>query len=302
MKFSHAAIKFLVFGAVDRQYATETKQKHRDCFASWLLPLLGSQEIEAVGITDVLKIRNVMESRRLSSARISSVLSTLKALLNFSRVVLKLKSMNPAEIRLPPKPKPNVKFLTLAEIDKLRTHLSPHRFTDQRTRALMELILGTGVRLSEALRMNREIFEQHLSEIDILGKGGKRRTVFIPEWCSDHMRAFLRQRVNHHPAVFVTSGDPPQRWARGDVAHYFSNLSERTGIKVTPHLLRHTYCTTLLNNGADIMFIKELAGHADIQTTVRYYLGVDKAALRRVVSEKVRYGEADPIDRPVRAG
>lgn len=54
-------------------------------------------------------------------------------------------------------------------------------------------------------------------------------------------------------------------------------------------MLRHTYCTNLLLNGADITFIKELAGHADIQTTAKYYLGVDKRALRKVVDRCLDY-------------
>src|ERR1700756_874152 len=97
MQFSHVSNQFLRFGAADRRYAPETRQKHRDCLVSWLLPALGSRKMETLDITDALKIRNVMEARRLSGARISSVLSTLKALLKFSRTVLKLKCMNPSE-------------------------------------------------------------------------------------------------------------------------------------------------------------------------------------------------------------
>jgi integrase/recombinase XerD len=299
MQFSHASNKFLTFGAAGRQYAPETRQKHRDCFVSWLLPALGTREIESVDIIDALKIRNIMEGRRLSDARISSVFSTLKALLNFSRTVLKLECMNPAEIKLPPKPKPDVEFLTDPEIDRARTALNPHRFTDRRTRAMMELILGTGVRVGEALAMDREPFDKGVTEMDIIGKGGKRRTIFFPQWCRDEINAYLRRRDDKHPALFITAGDPPQRWARADVSRYFIQLRERAGIDkdLTPHMLRHTYCTHLLHNGADIMFIKELAGHADIQTTARYYLGVDKPALRKVVNERVRYGDGDAVDR-----
>jgi len=299
MQVSHVSNKFLSFGAADRQYAPETRQKHRDCLVSWLLPALGSREIETLNITDALNIRNVMEGRRLSGARISSVLSTLKALLKFSRTVLKLRCMNPAEIKLPPKPKPLVKYLTDPEIDRARATLNPYRFTDRRTRAMMELILGTGVRVGEALRMDREPFDRGVTEIDIIGKGGKRRTIFFPQWCRDQINVYLRARDDKHPALFITAGDPPQRWSRADVSRYFIQLRERAGIdkELTPHMLRHTYCTHLLHSGADIMFIKELAGHADIQTTARYYLGVDKRALEKLVNDRVRYGESEAVDR-----
>ena len=299
MQFSHVSNQFLKFGAADRQYAPETRQKHRDCLVSWLLPALEAREIESVVLTDALKIRNVMEGRRLSPARISSVLSALKALLKFSRTVLKLECMNPAEIKLPPKTKPYVKFLTDPEIERARNVLSPHRFTDRRTRAMMELILGTGVRVGEALRMDREPFDRGATEIDIIGKGKKRRKIFFPRWCLDQIRVYLRARDDNHPALFITAGDPPQRWARADVSRYFIQLRKRAGIDkdLTPHMLRHTFCTHLLHNGADITFIKELAGHEDIQTTARYYLGVDESALRKVVDQRVRYGEGDEVDR-----
>jgi len=65
--------------------------------------------------------------------------------------------------------------------------------------------------------------------------------------------------------------------------------------KLTPHIFRHTFCTTLRNNGADISHIKDLAGHADIQTTARYYLGKDKAVLRRVVESCLDYEAGESI-------
>jgi site-specific recombinase XerD len=58
---------------------------------------------------------------------------------------------------------------------------------------------------------------------------------------------------------------------------------------LTPHILRHTYCTNLRDNGADITLIKELAGHQDIQTTAKYYLGVSKTTLRDAVRKHLNY-------------
>lgn len=159
-----------------------------------------------------------MEAPRLSPARILSVLSTLKALLTFSRTVLKLPCMNPAEIKLPPKPKPDVEYATDAEVERIRAELNPHRFTDRRTRALIELILGTGVRVGEALRMDREPFDNGVTELDIIGKGNKRRTIFFPDWCLEQINAYLRVRADNHPALFITSSDPPQHWAREDAS------------------------------------------------------------------------------------
>jgi site-specific recombinase XerD len=82
------------------------------------------------------------------------------------------------------------------------------------------------------------------------------------------------------------------------MSKYFAVLKQRAGIDkpLTPHILRHTYCTNLLQNGADITYIKELAGHADIQTTAKYYLGVDRKALRSVVARFLNYKTPPPVD------
>jgi len=286
---------FLVYGRVERQYAHETQLKHRDCFGSWILPTFGDREVESIVRFDILGMRDRMVERKLSAARQSSILATLKAFLGFCRTVLKIECMSPAEIKLPRRDLPHPVAFTPIEVDRIVSCLNPAKFTDVRLRALCELILGTGVRIGEALRLDRKPFDQNVTEMDIIGKGGKHRTIFFSERCRYWVKTYLQARSDSHPALFITTSGDPRRWAREDISKFFITLAKRSGTtkKLTPHILRHTYCTTLLNNGADISFIKELAGHEDIQTTARYYLGVDKPALRRVVRDCLRY-DVDP--------
>lgn len=289
---------FLVYGRAERQYAQETQLKHRDCFASWILPSFGDREIETLVRFDILHMRDRMVERKLSSARQSSILATLKAFLGFCRTVLKISCMDPGEIRLPRRDLPHPVAYTPAEVEKMMSCLNPARFTDVRLRAMCELILGTGVRVGEALRLDRKPFDQNVTEMDIIGKGRKQRTIFFSERCRFWIKTYLQSRADSHPALFITTGSPPRRWAREDLSKFFIALRSRSGTtkKLTPHIFRHTYCTTLLNNGVDISFIKELAGHEDIQTTARYYLGVDKPALRRIVRDHLRYDVDPSID------
>jgi len=107
----------------------------------------------------------------------------------------------------------------------------------------------------------------------------------------------LTKEQFEHPLVFVTTGYPVHPCRREDLSRFFRNLKARIGLtkKLTPHIFQHTFCTTLRNNGADISHIKDLAGHADIQTTARYYLGKDKAVLRRVVDSCLDYGLGEPV-------
>jgi site-specific recombinase XerD len=159
-----------------------------------------------------------------------------------------------------------------------------------RMRTLVEVLLTTGLRISEALSLDRTPFEIGNTEVEVIGKGRKTRTVFFPEATLGWIKRFLHFRADDCPAVFVTTGIA-RRWDRNDLSKYFKELKQRAGIDkpLTPHILRHTYCTNLRDNGADITLIKELAGHQDIQTTAKYYLGVSKQTLREAVRKHLNY-------------
>lgn len=289
-----AADSYLIYGEAERHYTPTTQAKNRDCLNSWILPVLGGGEVEQIDRMAVLRLRQLMVARALSIARQYSVLFVLRSFLNFGRSVLKLQTINPVEISLPHRKLPRPEALTNDEVNRLVQAPNVRTMTGLRLRAFIELLLATGLRLSEALSLDRRPIEQGVTELDIRGKGGKVRTVFFSPRCLFWIRQYLSRRADDHAALFVTTGSPPRRWAAVDVSPYFIALRSGVGItkRLTPHLLRHTFCTNLLNNGTDISFIKELAGHEDIDTTARYYLGIDKPALRRVVSERLNYNAA----------
>jgi site-specific recombinase XerD len=298
MKVSIATNHFMVYGRVERQYAIETQMKHRDCFQSWILPFFGEREIEEVGRFDILHMRESMVAQELSSARQSSVLATWKVLLGFARSVLKLNCADPGEIRLPCKEVPNPVVVPLDELQHILECLNPKKWTDLRLRTLCEVLMGTGLRISEALSLDRIPFDRGITEVDIVGKGAKRRTAFFSDRAIFWIKEFLNSRADNHPALFITTGSPARRWARYDASKHFARLRRISGYskKLTPHILRHTYCTTLRNNGVDISLIKELAGHSDIETTARYYLGVDKPVLRRAIKDHLHYDSPPVVD------
>jgi integrase/recombinase XerD len=164
-------------------------------------------------------------------------------------------------------------------------------FTGIRLRALVELLLSTGMRISEALSLKRDAFEADQHEAEIVGKGKLKRHVFFSPRCRLWVKQYLAKRYDDSPWLFITTGYPVRKWAREDISRFFILLKKRTGItkKLTPHILRHTFCTNLLFHGADITHIKDLAGHQDIQTTARYYLGKDKTVLRQIVDRCLDY-------------
>lgn len=285
MKVSEAAGPFFIWARVERQYAEQTVAKLQDCFAAWLLPQLGHLDLEQISRERVLALRQLMASRGLSAARQHSILYALKQFLGFSRSLSHSDTLDPGNISLPKKPKPNPDALDDEDMERIRKALNINSMTDLRMRAFIELLLATGLRNGEALALDRKDFDQGATEIEVIGKGGKQRTIFLTPTPLFWIRQYLARRTDQVPGLFVTTGSSPRRWARHDVSKHFIRLRKRANIskKLTPHLLRHTFCTNLRNNGADISLIKDLAGHADIQTTARYYLKTDKKALRDAI-------------------
>lgn len=297
MTLSEATPHFFDWGRAERNYARETQQKIQDCFRAWILPLLGERQIGEIIRLDIIALRKAMVDRGVGISRQYSVLMALKTFFKFVRHVLRLDCLDPdREITLPRRKTPKVQYLDNDEVARLLGAINTGRFTGLRLYTLVEVLLGSGLRISEALSLDRTPFEQGKQEVEITGKGGKRRTAFFPARTLLAIKRFLYYRRDEHPALFITTGFP-RRLSRSDISRSFIRLREKAGIskKVTPHLLRHTFCTNLLLNGADITFIKELAGHASIQTTARYYLGMDKRALRDVVDRCLDYS---PEERP----
>jgi integrase/recombinase XerD len=144
--------------------------------------------------------------------------------------------------------------------------------------------------------LKRDTFETDQSEVEIVGKGKLKRHVFFSPRCRAWVKQYIAKRYDDNPWLFVTTGYPTRKWAQADISRFFILLRKRTGItkKLTPHILRHTFCTNLLHHGADITHIKDLAGHQDIQTTARYYLGKDKAVLRQIVDRCLDYRAGAP--------
>jgi integrase/recombinase XerD len=295
MKTSEAFEPFISFCQAERHAAPSTVAKYRDCFDSWLRPWLGEKGVSEITRLLVLELRQAMVDKQLSIARQYSVIMCLKSFLKFCRSTLGLSCLDPLEIKLPKRPAPHVEYLTNTEIQQVLDAIDTHTLTGIRLRALIEVILSTGMRISEALSLKRIQFDSGSIEAEIIGKGKRKRTVFFSQRCRFWVQQYLDRRLDDDPAVFATTGYPVRKLAREDVSRFFVNLKAKAGItkKFTPHILRHTFCTILRNNGADISHIKDLAGHQDIQTTARYYLGKDKNVLRRVVATCLDYGTRD---------
>lgn len=148
-------------------------------------------------------------------------------------------------------------------------------FPSVRDKMMMELFFGTGMRLSELIGLQELDFSFYEHTVKVLGKGNKERIVPISPQLSAQLEAFLelkrlQQFETKATALFVTDKGEAlyPKYVYNKVKHYLALVS--TQDKRSPHVLRHSYATSLLNRGADLNAIKELLGHASLAATQVY--------------------------------
>ncbi len=150
-----------------------------------------------------------------------------------------------------------------------------------RDKAILELLFSTGLRVSELCSLSRDI-DLTRGEFSVRGKGDKVRVVFISAEAQKAVNAYLAKRVDVEDALFINSsrnaGGAPSRLTPRSIERLIKDHAVAVGIskKVTPHVVRHSFATDLLENGADIRSVQALLGHANIATTQIYTHVTDK--------------------------
>lgn len=185
---------------------------------------------------------------------------------------------NPAKgIRSPKIPKKVPKFLTVDEIFALLNSPDGVGVLELRDKAILELFYASGLRLSELVGLDVHHIDLVQSMVRVLGKGNKERIVPMGKNAVAALRSYLEKRSSvlngngdEQKALFLNKSGG--RLSARAVERLIDKYLKRSGIqkKVTPHVLRHTFATHLLNAGADMRGIQELLGHASLSTTQRY--------------------------------
>lgn len=151
----------------------------------------------------------------------------------------------------------------------------------QRDRAILELLFSTGLRVSELCSLNRDSVDMTGDEFSIRGKGGKIRVVFLSDEAKRVLASYLNKRDDTDEAMFVQVGGKKGdslRLTPRSVERIVAFYARSAGIskKVTPHIIRHSFATDLLRNGADIRSVQIMLGHSNISTTQVYTHITDK--------------------------
>lgn len=146
--------------------------------------------------------------------------------------------------------------------------------------ALMEFLYSTGVRVSEAVLLNREDINFSSGDVTVFGKGSKERETYITPSAGIYLKMYLESRTDDNPALFVSLRSPYKRLSKNGIEAMLRSLGKHTGVSnVHPHRFRRTMATNALNRGMPIEQVSKLLGHTKLDTT-QIYCSVDQANVR----------------------
>ena len=181
--------------------------------------------------------------------------------------------------------------LTIAEIDAMIDAIDMSKAEGQRNRAIIETLYGCGLRVSElvGLKLSQLFLEEHY--VIIQGKGNKQRMVPISPVAIEQIRLYLEQTRSHQVAqrgsediVFLNRRGA--MLTRQMIFHIVKQLCQLAGVRkvISPHTLRHSFATHLLEGGANLRAIQQMLGHESI-TTTEIYVHIDRSRLRDEILE-----------------
>lgn len=282
--------KFSDYVIYDLRYSPKTAQKYMQSL-QWILRDLPSLVyVQKLTLADITELKKRILLRGAKECRVNSIIFPLRKFLAYCREIHNLDTINPKDIRPMRVPKREVNYLKKEEIDQFVSRMDINTMPGLRMRTLVEVLLSTAMRISEALSINCEDIDWQGKEVTIIGKGNKQRTVFLNDRAIAWLQMYLLKRKDSNPALFVTFGEP-KRLSAYDLSKQFKHYGEKAELKkkVTPHILRHTAATIMSHKGADIRIIQQILGHSDIETTARYYLGTDKSSLKEAHTKFLNY-------------
>jgi integrase/recombinase XerD len=240
---------------------------------------LGTSLGKPVGAASTADLRTYvaqLRARGLSPATISRRISATRSFFAH-QVLLGARKDNPAAELEQPRRRPKLpRTLSPREAERLIEAAAGTKPRALRDTALVELLYGSGLRISEAVGLERAAVDLDDRLVRCTGKGGKDRVVPVGRAATEALRRYLsRGRPfldrRHRPELFLNAQGGPL--TRAGAFLILRRLAEKAGLepeRIHPHLLRHSFATHLLEGGADLRSVQEMLGHADLSTTEIY--------------------------------
>ena len=286
--------QFLNYLRYERNRSLRTVQLYEKSLRDFETYFQGMDDCLSLQTVDADVIRGWMEHLMDEGKKATTVCLSLSAVRTFYRYALSrhIVEKDPAHgINGPKKPKPLPQFVREAEMDhlfKLLDEEELYNYNKVRARTILLLFYETGIRLAELVGLNDEDVDFAAMQLKVTGKRDKQRIVPFGEELAQMLTDYITLRDNEvnrqSPALFLNGKGA--RITRGQVQNLVrKHLSEVTTLKKkSPHVLRHSFATAMLNNGAGLESVKKLLGHESLETT-EIYTHTTFEQLKRVYTE-----------------
>lgn len=286
-----ALARFLRYLRVERNASPLTVKSYREdltALAGYLADAYGGvcPKPEAVTVLDLRGYVAALSEAGYAKSSIARRLASLRSFFRFGQREGWAKQ-NPARpLRSPRKPRPLPHFLSTEDIGRLLGAPAPATPAGLRDRAILETLYSAGLRVSELVALSDGDLDFEAGLVRVRGKGRRERLAPVGSYAADALKRWLRARRLHprtppgpDAPVFVNRSG--RRLTTRSVGRMLEKYLRQTGLdrRTSPHSLRHTFATHLLDRGADIRSVQELLGHKSLVTT-QIYTHVSTAAMR----------------------
>lgn len=261
--------RFVRYLEIEKNYSGHTVLNYRLDLNDFV-KFMGESPIESVDYLLLRKYLALLKEKKLGSRSMARHLSALRSFFKFLTREGFLKSNPILSVASPKLDRHLPQFLTEEEVTRLIDSSLPKDEMGLRDRAILETFYSTGMRISELVSLSQDDLDFIGGVVKLKGKGKKERIAPIGDKAISSLREYLEKRKKQTNAVFLNKRGIriTDRGVRNIVGKYLKLSGMKQG--VSPHTLRHSFATHLLNRGADLRTVQELLGHANLSTTQIY--------------------------------
>lgn len=221
-----------------------------------------------------------LQDKDLAPASIHSDYAALNVLFNWLMAEGGVRRNPMQNIKRPRIPKKNIRAFSELDIRAILSLVVGKNFKCLRTRAMILLLLDTGLRLNELAKIKLTDIDLDREIIKVMGKGAKERIVRMGKVTQDSLLAYLSKRSANHPCLWVTKGGMPlKREGVQTAIRTVCCKANINGAKPSPHTFRHTFAISYLRNGGDLITLQNLLGHSNLEMTRRYLSSLNEEDL-----------------------
>jgi len=251
---------------------------------------LSNKNINIITKQDLTKYIEHLSKQGITSKTIARKISAIKQFFEFLYIAGYIKHNPAIDIKTPKPAKPLPKYLSNNEISKLFKYLTKQKDTENlRLLAMLEILYASGLRVTElvSLKKNNLRQEGNMQYLLVKGKGSKERIVPLNKAAVNALNNYLATRNTDSDYLFASPKIKGTHITRQRFGQLLKELATNCNIdpdKISPHVIRHSFATHLLNNGADLRLVQELLGHKQIATT-QIYTHVQDKKLHELVNK-----------------